>query len=119
MAVSKTLTIKSKDTYPPLETTLEQAGGAPIDLTNVEKVKFIMKKDGAGNSNPEIGGYCTIDADKTSGKVYYAWTAGQTDVVGTYAVEWELKYIAAAPYLGGIQSVPNEGYDELIIQSDI
>ncbi len=106
--------LKRHDTYPPLKATLEEENGLPINLTGVVKVKFIAKATGA-----EITGSCTGPAggafDKT-GVVEYPWAVGDTKVAGSYKVEFEIERSTSPLH---VESVPNNGYKELLIEEDL
>lgn len=105
------LTVKLGDTFPPVEAILESSTGSgfsPIDLTEAKKVLFLMKL-----GVTVISGACTYPSPKT-GNVIYKWKAGDTNTVGAYRLEWQIEWNS-----GGIESVPNEGYDSLEIQENL
>jgi hypothetical protein len=104
------LVVKLNDTYPPVEATLESTVSgslAPIDLTPATSIFFIMKLGVV-----KIKELATV-IDAVNGKVQYKWKAGDTSTVGIYRVEWEIHWT------GGIETIPNEGYDTIEIQEDL
>lgn len=79
--------IKQNDTSPSLQATLTTAAGTAISLTGAS-VKFHMKS---------LDGTMKVDAAMTvtnanNGVVQYDWQTGDTDTVGSYAVEFEVTY---------------------------
>lgn len=102
-------TIKQNDTAPPLVATLTQ--GTPAVAINLvgATVKFIMKQ-GAGVA---ITGTCTL-TDAANGIVTYSWISADTAVNGTYDVEFEITHAS-----GKVQTVPNDGYKQVIIVDDL
>jgi hypothetical protein len=102
-------TIKQNDTAPPLVATLTQGDPAvPIVLTGAT-VKFIMRQ---GISSP-ITGSCVL-TDAILGIVTYNWISTDTAVNGTYDVEFEITHAS-----GKIQTVPNDGYQQVVIIDDL
>lgn len=61
-----------------------------------------------------ITGNCTVPAPKSSGQVEYDWLTGDTQVSDTYNVEFEITWSG-----GGIETVPNAGYAQIVIQDDL
>lgn len=90
-----TITIKQNDTVPALEAQLVNADGTAIDLTLCSVWLHMGNKI---NAVSEI-------TDAIKGWVKYAWQTGDTDTVGLYKAEFEIKYPD-----GAIQTVPNDGY---------
>lgn len=91
--------IKQNDTSPSLQAILKDGGLNPVDLTGAS-VRFHMKA---------IGGDIKVDApmtvvDQDNGVVQYDWGSGDTNTVGTYAVEFEVTYSD-----GAIETFPNKG----------
>lgn len=113
------IVIKQFDTYPPLETVLKSTifGGelVPIDLTTATTVKIVMK-----NGAEKLTGTCTFPSPKT-GNVIYKWPAykaagvgvASTEKVGLWKVEWQVTFAE------GVESVPNENFDEIEIQAGL
>jgi hypothetical protein len=80
-------TIKQSDTSPSILANLQDSNGTAINL-NGASVRFHMKA---------VGGAVVIDEPMTivnaaGGIVRYDWQTGDTDVPGTYYVEFEATY---------------------------
>jgi hypothetical protein len=107
------LTIKRHDTYPALKATLEQTNEAgvkePIDLSTAVKVTLIMKSGAT-----LVEGVCTITNAKL-GKVEYTFLAKDTEVAGTFNLEFEIDWGGGVK----LETVPNEGYREIAIEPDL
>jgi uncharacterized protein YfaS (alpha-2-macroglobulin family) len=56
----------------------------------------------------------TVVAPATSGVVRYDWGLTDTDTAGTYRLEFEVTWNT-----GKKQTIPNYGYDELVIAEDL
>lgn len=113
------LDIKRGDTWPPmvLRITEKKPDGdgrlvdEPVPLTAASEVRVIIKADGA------IGGVVLGPAtisDAENGEVTYEWQPGDTDTAGVYKAETEIVWQA-----GGVQTVPNAGYEEVRINEDL
>jgi hypothetical protein len=107
--------IKRHDTKPIYAAQLlDQAGTvneAPINLTNATSVKFIMNNASTGTNITNAN--CAITAAAT-GQVTYAWDSDDTATSGTYNVEFEIHWND-----GTIETVPNQGYNTVIITDDL
>lgn len=101
--------IKKGDRLPAIESTLTDAAGAAIDLTNATAVfAFRLNSGGAVKT-----GAATV-TDAAAGKVKYSWAAGDTDTVGVYAAEWRLTFT------GGVEmTVPSSGFLYFTISDDL
>ena len=110
--------IKRKDTRPryvvPLVDNFEEVGEAPIDLTTLEKVFFIMRTKGEEGGEPEIKEEAEVLGDPKDGVVQYTWQTGDTDTTGNFNVEFELQWED-----GGIETVPNESFFEVVVVADL
>jgi hypothetical protein len=107
------VTIKTGDTYPPLEYTLDN-DGAPVNLTAADSVRLILKHT---DTDTVIEGAANVD-DAAAGDVSYDWAAGDTDEAGEYEGEWEVTWDAGAtPPL--IQTFPNDSYFSLEMKADL
>jgi hypothetical protein len=104
------VTIKRNDTHPPIEATLKDANGDPIDLTGAA-VKFIMKKTGA--VTPILSTAMTI-VSPTEGTIKYEWEAGTTAIAGLYEFEFEITFADTSKL-----TVPNAEYERLRILEDL
>lgn len=102
--------LKSGDTWPPVDATLSDANGA-INLTTATSVKFVMAPTGGGG--PTVNSVCTI-TNAALGQVRYVWVSPNTDTSGTYKVEFEILWSD-----GKIGTVPNEGYLTVEILDDL
>lgn len=83
--------LKKGDTYPNIETVLSDSNG-PVDLTDCTVV-FRMSEAGSGNllvEKPAVVKDQSVEANL--GKCYAEFEAGDTDIVGTYRVEWKVTF---------------------------
>lgn len=101
------LTVKTGDTHPPITATLTDSAGA-VDLTTADSVRFVMKSGAT-----VVEGACTV-TNAVAGEVEYDWAAGDTDVAGTYEVEFEVTW-----NVGEIETFPNDGYKEIELLADL
>lgn len=96
------MNIKKGDRLPAFSVGLEQADGSAIDLVNVSAVKLYMR-----NTDTDVlkvnGSACVIE-DAELGLVRYDWAAGDTDVAGAYAAEFEITFVD-----GRKMTVPTRG----------
>lgn len=90
--------IRQGDTVP-FNVRLKDENNVAIDLTDADRVTFIMKKH--GSSVPVLEGACTI-VDETTGDVQYAWAEGDTDTIGMYYIVFLIEWND-----GTQQTVPN------------
>lgn len=104
--MGNTFYLKSGDTAPVLEATLEDGSGNPIDLTGAS-VQFNLRQARAGDLLIDNG--MTI-ADASNGLVRYSWADGETDVNGRYRAEFIVTYGD-----GSIETFPNSGYHDVVI----
>lgn len=105
-------TMKRNDTYPPLTVALSDLAG-PIDLTAASAVHMEMKAN-VGTLIASLG--CTI-ASAAGGVIKRNWGTGglgETSMADTWSLEWEILWAA-----GGVQTVPNDGVRQLLIEPDI
>lgn len=105
-----TYTIKRHDLYPPIEATLEQADGVPINLRKATQVRFMMLDE---DDNLKVDAPVQI-IDAARGVVLYDWQAGDTDTSGTYRAEFEITFED-----GRILTVPNDDYIIIIVMDDL
>lgn len=111
--------VKRHDLVPAIQATLVTANNKPMNLGAAVGVRFIMSSEDAGvtiAAPAQIlqGVDPTTLAITNEGRVRYAWAPGNTDAIGVYRVEWEINWGN-----GELQTVPNRGYGELIIQADL
>lgn len=100
-------TIKRNDTRPLLILNLIE-NGSPLDLTDADSVRAILK---AGAVVVEPAAAVTNAA---TGEVTVTFEAADTSTAGTFNLEVEITWAA-----GEIETVPNEGYAEIIIAEDL
>lgn len=112
MATKKTY--KRNDTGPPITITCLD-GSNPKDLTSATSAKFLMGTITAnGVSTTKTTGTMTFDADRTTGKVTYAWLATDLDTPGDYKVEVEVTFAN-----GEKQTYPSDSYLTVSVIADI
>lgn len=102
------LIIKRFDTYPPVTAILSDVNGV-IDLTGATSVIFIMKSP----PSTVVTGTCQISTPATAGQVQYFWATNDTQIAGTYDVEFEIHWSS-----GGKQTVPNSTVQNASIEVD-
>lgn len=101
--------LKQHDTKP-LEATLTQKGGRPIDLSGAT-VKFLMKQNPPGSTT--ITGTCTL-VNATKGIVRYSWGGSDLNTPGTYKVEFEITFADTKK-----QTVPSKDYEDVVVTADL
>lgn len=115
-STNHTFEIKQGDTAPVLETVLIDNYGNPVDLTSLVSLGIRLVMVGApflhvfGDGDYDLG-VAEFEADET-GVVRYRWQAGDTDVSGTYKLEWVGVWPASQ-----IMTFPSRGYDKVQINS--
>lgn len=82
--------IKAGDLEPPIDATLLQATGTPVDLTTAASVRCLVRRTGA--TSLAVDRDATINSPRTAGSVTLAWQAGETDTPGTYQLEFEITW---------------------------
>lgn len=98
--------IKENDRLPYLEKTLVDGSGAAVDLTNATAISFTLLDD---NGDAVWTHAATAVAPTTSGRVRYAWGAGETATPGEFR-----GYFTVTS--GGLtQSYPTIGYIDVLI----
>lgn len=105
-----TYSVKTGDTAPAPSTILLDGAGNPVPLTGAT-VRFKARKT--------PGGTALIDQVATvvtplEGIVRYDLQAGDTAVAGSYLAEWQVTFGG-----GQVQTFPGEGYDELLVTTDL
>lgn len=98
--------IKQNDTSPAIEITDTSLVGNLVGATAV----FNMR-DASGTVKISRGAATT---DDTTGKLTYAWAAGDTDTAGAFNAEFEVTYADTK-----VETFPNFEYTEVIITDDI
>jgi hypothetical protein len=102
--------IKQNDTSPALVANLTDANGNAVDLTGCS-VRFHMRKVGEAAAKVDNGA-SIVDAD--NGQVQYAWSAADTDGVGSCEAEFEVTFQG-----GEIETFPNNKFIQIEITDDI
>ena len=108
--------VKKNDTRPVLRAQLfapdpNNAGqNAAVDLTLATGITFILGKKGA--TSPKFEAAAVIE-DAAAGKVMYVWAPGDTDTVGTWAGEFEVKWGSDT------QTFPSDSYITIKIIEDL
>lgn len=109
--------LKRGDLEPPITATLKglpETGypdGKPIDLTLATAITLVRKPSVGSVAIRFVGVFL---APRTSGRVSYAWVAGDTDVSGSYQGEWEITWPVGRP-----QTVPNNAVFLITIFDDL
>lgn len=102
-------TLKQHDTYPPLVADLVDTDGA-IDLSEAVSVRLLLRSKTLSIITDPV----EIVVPETLGRIRYEWQPGDTDVAGVYRLEFEITWD-----VGVIETVPNDGYKELVIMEDL
>ena len=101
--------LKQGDTSPSLSASLTNAVGSPLDLRGA--TVRLLSADAAGQL--ALNKLMTI-TDAIGGVCRYDWVDGDTDVAGTYRVEFKITYTDEA-----VETVPNSGFVTFIINKGI
>ena len=108
--------IKQNDTAPAyvydMQDDVDTESPTAINLTSATSVTFKMRLEGTTGA-PKVDAAMEITTP-ASGRVTYEWAAGDTDTPGTYEVEYEILWND-----GTIETVPNNGYDSVIVYDDL
>ena len=92
--MANTFYLKRGDTFPNIETVLSDANG-PINLTGCS-VLFRMSVANTGNLLiEESATIVTPQSGEDVGRCYYELQIGDTDILGTYRVEWLVTFANA------------------------
>ena len=110
-------TIKQHDTAPSYVIDLADNYGlqdeAPIDLTTATSITFLMREAGTAGA-PKVSAAMTVVGAATAGRVQHDWSAGDTDTVGSFDVEFEIEWSD-----GTIETVPNDSYLTVTVVDDL
>ena len=90
--------IKQNNTSPSLQAILKEGSGTVINLTGAS-VRINMKA--VGGTGLKVNSAMTI-VNATGGIIQYDWQSGDTDTVGSYALEFEVTYAD-----GSLETFPN------------
>lgn len=102
--------LKSGDTAPALQATLQDGGGTAIDLTGAT-VRFHMRQKGA--IKPVVDSSAAL-VTPASGVVQYAWSDEDTALPGEYEAEFEVTYPS-----GIIETFPSNGFINVTIRESL
>jgi hypothetical protein len=80
--------IKQGDTYPAFQTTITDAAGDAIDITDAS-VRFHLRRPGADTLIVDAAAEIVTAA---SGIVKYVWADGDTDETGVFDAEFEVTF---------------------------
>ena len=72
-----------------LGTLVDAVTGSPIDLSNVDTVKFQMRET---NDRRYTVNALALVTDAVNGKVRYSWAADDLARPGTFQAQWELTF---------------------------
>lgn len=106
----ETITIKRNDQSPSISLTLNDRNG-PIPLDGCG-VKIFTRNRRTGTI--KINGSAVAITDPAAGAVRYNFTTADVDTAGWYDLEWEITLPS-----GKKTTVPNKGYDRLVIDEDL
>jgi len=99
-----TFTITQGDNSPALLTTLSDGSGAPVDLSNVRDVRFIMQDMYERVVVDESLDDAVSIVDKDTGVVEFVFSQAETRTVGRYEAEFEVRYTN-----GAVETFPTDG----------
>lgn len=101
--VDGTYKIKAGDRFPPFEATLKRHDGTVVDLTNATSATLHLRPK---SPSADVESFTmAFVSPRTSGKVRYAWAAGETDTAGERRAEVEVTWNS-----GEEETFPGEGY---------
>lgn len=101
--------IKSEDTLPPIQATLE-LNGVPVNLSGCT-VRFIMTDKASGTV--KVDATATV-VNSATGVVRYDWIQADTDTPGTYNGEFEMQDGS-----GHFETFPNTKHIQIKIIADL
>jgi len=86
-----------------------------MNLTNATSAKFLMGTiDAAGVSAVKVNQPMSFDADRSTGKVSYAWAPTDLDTAATYKAEVQVTWNT-----GKKQTFPSDSYLEVNVIADV
>jgi hypothetical protein len=103
--------IKSGDVLPVLATSLTDALGDPIDLTQAIGVQFLMAAE--GSQNLAVNASALVTGLPADGTVQYIWAPGDTNIPGNYLASFQVSYP------GGVQTFPSDGFIAVSVQASL
>src|SRR5437762_155508 len=94
--------IKRGDLEPPMEFTLRQEDGTPIDVRGADSVKTIIRLTNASHIATIIVNRAATIVSATAGQGLHIWADGETDQAGGCEAEWQITWPTGRP-----QTVPS------------
>lgn len=91
--------IKKGALQPYFRTKAEDSSGTAVDITGATIYCTLTKLDGTVQVNAQTAGIVVTDG--TAGEFEYRWVSGDTDIAGTYEVEFRI-----VPASGGDFTLP-------------
>lgn len=105
--MATSLTVKQGDTFPPVDLTVYDPNGVPLNLPVGTSVRFHMGKTLRGGASLIRTGQLI---DGPTGRISYQWQAGDTGVAGGFLAEFQLTLPD-----GRVLTVPNDDWIEILI----
>lgn len=102
------ITFKTGDT-PPVRVQLTD-NGAPLNLTGVSSVIFLMRDVGGGAADIEQP--ASVEGLPINGEVRYDWVAGETDTPGEYEAAFRVTFAD-----GKVQTFPSDDFILIVIEA--
>jgi len=109
--MAASFTIKQGDTLPILTDTLTYSNGTAVDLVGAT-VALVMRS--VSSSSPVTLTGSTSVTNGVAGQVQYAFSAADTQSVGTFQAVWQVTFADALT-----QQFPTVGYIEIEVQADL
>ena len=101
--------IARNDTAPPIEATLTDADGVPVNLTSAT-VRFHMRDS---SQTVKVNALATI-VTPSAGLVRYNWAAVDTNQSGRFEAQWQVTFADTT-----IRTFPSPGRTVVIVTGDI
>lgn len=108
--MSHTHYVKQNDTRDPVQATLKDADGKPVDLSDVDEVRFQMGRKG---NNTKVDGLGEI-VDAANGEVKYEWQEGDTDKAEVFRGEFRVEFAD-----GTRLTFPNNDWIKVVVTEEI
>lgn len=116
---SPDFSIKTGDSAPRINATLQNSGGTAVDI---QGATVVFKAAPISGGTTIVAGTVTIDqvtdgSDGTLGMVHYNWTSTDTRTAGAGLFLGEFETVFAGG--GGTETFPNSGFISILITSDL